>query len=118
MTTLEARTGGAFQLEHEYAATADDPARRREFEASGIPTSYRTRGRFLAVDALERLVLDAVLDFGPRSGPLPLRVHALFSLEDERVRISVTVESAPTAHWRTLGPANLDGQLDRLVAAL
>lgn len=111
--TLDVRPGGAIELAFEYAATAADPARRAEFEAAGIPTSYRAVGTFREVEAPRHISFDQLVAFGGLP-PVPYRFRAELRPVAGGVRVRLTAESEANPHWRTLGRANLTAQLDRL----
>jgi len=111
---LDVRPGDPIVLGFEYAATANDPVRRAEFRAAGIPTSYRGVGTFDEVEPLRRLVFRLRLDFGPRAPATDLRFRAEFTPDLGGVRVGLTAEGSPNKHWALLGKANLEGQLERM----
>jgi uncharacterized protein YndB with AHSA1/START domain len=115
---LEVRPGGRLELEFEYGVVAGHPEREPAFAAAGVPTRYVGRGTFSEVVYGKILAFDQVMDFGP-----PFPTHRFeFRLEIRHrsgsVELEWTAETAANEHWTTLGPANVEGQLDRLVEAL
>jgi uncharacterized protein YndB with AHSA1/START domain len=115
---LDVRVGGAIEFGYVYAATANDPRRRQEFEDAGIVTSYRARGTFDEVIPFERLAFRQQVEFGLRSPPFEYRMRVDLRPGDGGVRVRLTAENEANAHWATLARANLVGQLDRMERSL
>jgi uncharacterized protein YndB with AHSA1/START domain len=115
---LDLRVGGEIEVRFEYAATANNPRHRAEFEQAGIPTSYRARGTFLEVLPFRVLAVREFVDFGPRTRPTEFRMRVELHPGPGGVRVALTAENTPSAHWRTLGRVNLVGQLGRMARLL
>lgn len=115
---VEARPGGAVEIDYEYAPAAASPARAREFEQAGIPIRFTARGTFTTFEPRVRLDLEQRVDYGPGSPPQSLSLRVDLKASHGTIDLRVAARASASAHWRVLGRANLERQVDRLVASL
>lgn len=115
---FDPRPGGEVVMSMQYAPAMLDPKSEESFRAAGVPISLVLRGKIREWQENRRLVLELTLTLD-RAGASITTITQL-DLETigsgTRVRLAVAGRSDP--HFRTLGQANLDGQLERLGRSL
>jgi uncharacterized protein YndB with AHSA1/START domain len=116
--TLDARPGGAIDIEVDYAPARATPAWRAQFEGAGISTRFTARGTFSEVVPRGRLAFELWLDFGQRTSPHRIGYAIELRGGPTDPEVHLTAEADPSGHWTLLGRANLEGQLERLRSAV
>ncbi|MCI4323453.1 MAG: SRPBCC domain-containing protein [Thermoplasmata archaeon] len=115
---LDVRPGGEFEIAIRYGSTATQPAMVQAFESAGVPLNFVIRGRFSEVVPPTQISFHQYFDLGPPSDPYDIFTRVEFRPIGDAVRLVLTADAVPSAHWTTLALAGLNGQVDRLVAAL
>ena len=109
---LDARVGGALR----YEMIADAPEMIAAMQQMGQPTSHPTRSSFTELEPCKRLVLTNVIDFLPGVAPYESRIAVDFSVENDGVRVMITLDTLHDAEWTARQRNGMESQLTKLEA--
>lgn len=111
---LELRVGGKLS----YDMIADAPPQIEFMKQAGMPRSHATHATFVAIEPLERLVINHLIDFIPGVKPYDNRVQVEFFRDGREVRMLITVDAHPDPQWTQRATLGWESQLTKLPAAL
>jgi len=115
---FDPRPGGDVVLSLRYASAMLDPKNEETFRAAGVPISLVLRGKIREWQKHRRLVLELTLTLDRAGAGITTVTQLEFEATGGGTRLRLTVTGKSDPHFRTLGEANLNGQLDRLGQSL
>ena len=108
--TIEARLGGQLH----YSMIADAPEMIAAMKQMGRPVSTESRARFTVFQPYDRLALTHVIDFLPGVQPYDSTMAVQFFPDDDRVRMTVTLDPMHDEEFTRMSTMGFTSQLTKL----
>jgi hypothetical protein len=105
-------------LSMRYAPTMLGPSREEAFRAAGVPITLLLRGEIRQWEPPRTLAIHLTLTLDRAGAGIETATRFEFQPEREGTRVRLIVSGTTNPHWRTLGQANVEGQLERLGRSL
>jgi uncharacterized protein YndB with AHSA1/START domain len=115
---LEPGVDGPVVLSVRYVPAMLEAGRSEAFRAAGVPISFELRGRIQEWRPNTRLVFALTLTLDRAGAGIETVTELDIDPADTGTHVRLVVGGKTNPHWKTLGRANVEGQLDRLGRSL